>query len=244
MGSTEIFGSLAIVIFAALIHASFQLSVSALTLMSGHAIGRRAAHAKLLRMAVGFMLGAAVMTALLLSTSALIASSLFTDTTPELAWSVSSGVLLALGMSVWLFYYRRSPQGTALWLPRPIAAFLSDRSKHTHSSSEAFGLGLSSVIGESIFLLGPVIVSSLALIHLPPMWQLAGVGLYTGVSMLSLLIVGILIGSGHGLGSIQKWRETNKRFMQFAAGSGLLVLGFYIYVEQISVMTAKAAGIL
>jgi uncharacterized membrane protein (DUF485 family) len=30
---------------------------------------------------------------------------------------------------------------------------------------------------------------------------------------------------------IQKWREHNKRFLQFAAGSALIVLGVYFYVD-------------
>jgi hypothetical protein len=238
----EIIGSLAIVVFAALIHASFQLSVSTLTLMSGHAIGKRTAHTKLVRLAGGFLIGAAVMTTLLLSTSAFIAGSLIGNETPAIIWAASSGVLLSLGISVWLFYFRRSSHGTTLWLPRSLAEFLRKRSKQTHSSGEAFGLGLSSVIAESLFILGPILVSSLALLHLSPTWQLAGVGLYTGISMLSLLTVCALIGSGRGLGMIQKWRETNKHFMQFAAGGGLLVLSFYIYVEEVVTSTVRATG--
>lgn len=238
----EIVGSLAIVVFAALIHASFQLSVSTLTLMSGHAIGKKTAHTKLVRLAGGFLIGAAVMTTLLLSTSAFVAGSLVGNETPAIIWSMSSGILLALGVSVWLFYFRRSGSGTALWLPRSVAEFLRKRSKQTHSSGEAFSLGLSSVIAESLFILGPILVSSLALIHLSPIWQLVGVGLYTGISMLSLLTVGVLIGGGKGLGMIQKWRESNKHFMQFAAGGGLLVLGFYIYVEEVVTSTVRAAG--
>lgn len=237
----DLLSSLAIVVFAALIHASFQLSVSTLTLMSGHAIGKRTSHLKLVRLAGGFLVGAAVMTTLLVSTSAFVASSLIGTETPVLVWSASSGILFALGISVWLFYFRKE-KGTTLWLPRGIASFLTERSKKTRNSSEAFNLGLGSIAAESLFLLGPVIVSSLALIHLSPVWQLAGVGIYTLVSMLSLLTVGALIGSGHGLGSIQKWRESNKKFLQFAAGGGLLVLGGYVYVEQVITVAVRAAA--
>jgi hypothetical protein len=238
----EILASLAIITFAALIHASFQLSVSVLTLMSGHAIGKRAAHTRLVRLAGSFLVGAGVMTTLLLASSAFVASTLLGNTVPSIIWAVGCGILIALGISVWLFYYRRQSRGTTLWLPRSLAAFLTDRSKRTTNSGEAFGLGLTSIIAESLFLLGPIIISSLALIRLPAQWQLMGVGIYIGVSMLSLLIVGSLIGSGHGLGSIQKWRESNKRFLQFAAGGGLLVLGFYVYVEEVATATVRAAG--
>ena len=76
-------------------------------------------------------------------------------------------------------------------------------------------------------------MAALVLIHLPPMWQLAGIGIYTVISLLSLIIVWVLIGSGHSISQIQKWRESNKHFLQFAAGAGLIVLVFFVYVNEI-----------
>lgn len=231
--------SLLIVAFAALIHASFQLSVSMLTLLSGHAIGSKTAHTKLLRLTNGFLLGAGMMTMLVISFIAYVFQNAFGAQVPLLAWAISCGLLLGLGVAVWAFYYRRQP-GTSLWLPRGMARYLNERTKATKRSAEAFGLGLSSVIGELIFVLAPMIISALVLIRLEPLWQLAGIGLYTFISLLSLLIVGGLVGSGHKLSRIQKWREDNKRFLQFAAGSGLLILGFYVYVDQVVSVTAFA----
>jgi hypothetical protein len=72
--------------------------------------------------------------------------------------------------------------------------------------------------------------------------QLAGIAIYTTISLFSLLVVNALIGSGHKLSRIQKWREDNKRFLQFAAGSGLLVLGFYLYVDHIVAASGVVAG--
>ena len=57
----------AIIALAALIHASFQLSVSMLTLLSGHALGAKARHSKVMNLAGGFSLGGITMTALLIS---------------------------------------------------------------------------------------------------------------------------------------------------------------------------------
>lgn len=233
--------SFAIVAFAALIHASFQLSVSMFTLLSGHAIGSKTAHRKLIRLTGGFLLGAAVMTTLLLAFTAFILQNLFTTTTPALIWAISSGILFGLGTAVWLFYYRRHT-GTTLWLPRSLARYLSERTKATKQPAEAFGLGLSSIAGELLFILAPVLVSALVLLRLEPIWQLAGIGLYAVISLLSLLIVYALVGSGHKLSRIQKWREDNKHFLQFSAGGGLLILGFYIYVTQVVASTTLAHG--
>ncbi len=233
--------SFAIIIFAALIHASFQLSVSMLTLLSGHAIGSKTAHGRLLKLTNGFFFGVAVMTMLILSFAALVLQHSFGSNVPMVAWAVGCGLLLGLGIAVWAFYYRRE-EGTSLWLPRGMAKYLSERTKATKHTAEAFGLGISSVVAELIFIMAPILISALILIQLEPLWQLAGIAVYTLVSLLSLAIVNGLIGSGHKLSGIQRWREKNKRFLQFAAGSGLLILGFYVYVDQVVSVTASAFG--
>jgi len=228
----DIPSSLAIVALAALIHASFQLSVSVLTLLGGHAIGVKKTQARVLRLTTAFVAGTAVMTMLLLSFAALVFQSFFANAVPAFAWALVCGVLAGIGLAVWMFYYRRE-KGTSLWVPRPVASFLSDRTKATKRSAEAFSLGLVSTIGELLFIIGPIVVSALVLIELPALWQLAAIALYTAVSLLSLGIVWMLIGSGHKLSQIQHWRESNKYFLQFAAGSGLLILGFYVYVSEV-----------
>ena len=81
--------SFAIIVFAALIHASFQLSVSMLTLLSGHAIGAKTAHSKLLRLTNMFSLGVALMTMLVLSFIALVTQLIFGDIIPPIAWAAS-----------------------------------------------------------------------------------------------------------------------------------------------------------
>lgn len=233
--------SFAIIAFAALIHASFQLSVSMLTLLSSHAIGKKTKHTKLLRLTNGFFFGVAVMTMLSLSFIALVFQNSFGSKIPLVVWAAGCGLLLGLGVAVWAFYYRRE-EGTTLWIPRGFARYLSDRTKATSHTAEAFGLGLSSVLGELIFIVAPLVVTALILVKLQPLWQLVGILTYTIISLLPLAVVNGLIGSGHKISGIQKWREDNKRFMQFVAGGGLLVLGFYVYVDQVVSATAFAYG--
>lgn len=229
--------SLAIVTLAALIHASFQLSVSVLTLLSGHAIGRKSSHARLLTLAGSFVLGAAITTVLLLTSLALFVELKLEITHASLLmWAVACGLLIGLGVAVWAFYYRREP-GTSLWLPRGMARYLADRAKATKQSGEAFGLGASSVLAEILFIFGPLFVSALALQHLPAVWKLAGILIYTIVSLSFIFVVFLLIGSGHKLSRIQKWREENKRFLQFTGGGGLIILGFFAYIMEISSST-------
>lgn len=225
--------SLAIVAFAALIHASFQLSVSVLTLLSGHAIGAKKSRARVLRLTTSYTTGAGVMTLLILSFTSLIFLHSFGPNIPLIVWALVCGLVFGIGIAVWLFYYRRNTEGTELWIPRSFAKFLTNRSKKTHQSAEAFSLGLSTVIAELIFIIPTVAIAALVLIELDPVWQLAGIGIYTLISLLGHLIIWSLIGSGRSLARIQKWRVANKRFLQFSAGSALIVLGFFVYVSKI-----------
>lgn len=221
-----------IITLAALVHASFQLSISMVTLLTSHALGNRTKQMKIARLTNSFSIGATIMTLLLLSATAYICSRLFPITTPGFIWSIVCGAAIGVGIAVWAFYYRRE-NGTTLWIPRGMARFLSVRAKQTSMSGEAFSLGLSSVFAEIIFIFAPILVASLAIIRLEPQWQLLGLAAYTVVSMTTLFVVTALIGSGHRLSHIQRWRETNKRFLQFAAGSGLVVLGFFLYVNEV-----------
>lgn len=235
------FYSFAIIAFAALIHTSFQLSISMLTLLSGHAIGRKTAHAKLLRRTSMFSAGVALVTMLLLSFFCLLLSASFGSNVPPVAWAIGCGLLFGLGIAVWAFYYRREP-GTSLWIPRSIARYIMQRTKATKSSAEAFSLGMSSVIGELLFSVAPLLIAALAIIELDSQLQLAGIALYTAVSLLSLGIVTMLIGGGHKISRIQQWREANKHFLQFAAGSGLIVLGVYVYVDKVVAVAHALPG--
>lgn len=228
--------SLAIIALAALVHASFQLSVSVLTLLSAHTLGAKRSRFKLLRLTTSFVFGVGLMTLLLLSFVSLLLLSLFGTETPQVIWAIACGLAAGVAISIWLYYYRRE-KGTTLWIPRSFAKYLTDRTRSTKLCAEAFGLGLSSVVGELLFVAAPIFISALVLIQLPPIWQLVGIGIYTLISMLSLIIVWISISSGHSLSRIQKWRESNKYFLQFASGAGLIVLGFFVYVNEIIVIT-------
>ncbi len=242
MGNFDTYASLAIIVLAALIHASFQASVSTLTLMSGHTLGKKSAYSRLLKLIGGFIFGVGSVTLLLLSTLSFFLVRLFPHGTPLLAWAMASGAVVGVGISVWLFYYRQQ-RGTSLWLPRSFASYLSGRSKLTKQTAEAFGLGAVSVFSELLFIFAPLLVAALVLIRLSPELQLVGVLAYTAISLLPLLVVSSLIGSGHTLASIQKWRESNKKFLQFAAGGALLALGMFVYVERVIVTTVAIAGV-
>ena len=230
-----IFSSLAIIVFAAIIHASFQLSVSVLTLLSGHSLGRKTAHRKVLRLMNSFITGVIVITFLLLTsvTYILVLKINFSASAEQLVAAIACGLMVGLGVATWAFYYRRG-DGTSLWLPRNFAHYLNGRTKQTKSPTEAFGLGMTSVIAELLFIAGPLIAASLAIITLPNVWwQLASVLIYIIIAILPLLIVFVLVGSGHSVARIQQWREKHKRFIQFVAGGSLIILAAFLFVDRL-----------
>lgn len=237
----NILDSFAIVAVAALIHASFQLSVSMLTLLSSHTIGARRSQTRLLSLTSSFTFGVFVTTALLVSTAALFTQAFYGGSDDVLPWIVTCGLLFGLGVAVWIFYYRRE-QGTTLWVPRQMARYLLERTKATKQTGEAFGLGMSSVMAELLFIFAPILVTGLVLAQLEPVWQMAGLALYTVLSLLPLLIVNALVSGGHKISRIQQWREQNKLFLQFVAGGGLVVLGFFLYVDRVLTPTVMAAA--
>lgn len=220
-----------IIILAGLIHASFQLSVSMMTLMSGHALGRKASQARVRGLMRGFILGSMTMIALAVSFIALLITNVSPLGMSLLGWAALCGLTAGVGVAVWVFYYRHRRTGTVLWLPRPFANYLSARARKTTLAVEAYGLGMVSIVAELLFAIAPLTLVAVLLGMLSRPEQLAGLALYTVVASLPLLIIYVVVGGGRSLARVQRWREANKRFLQFAAGSALVLLGGYLYVE-------------
>lgn len=230
-----IISSLAIIIFSALIHASFQLSLSVLTLLSSNSLGKKSSHTKTLRLMNAFTFGVLILTALLLSTITYYLGMFINHaaSSEQLIASSTSGLMIGLGIAVWAVYYRRG-RGTSLWLPRSFAKYLTERAQATKNSAESFSLGMASVVAELIFIIGPILAASLAVISLPNLtWQLVGIGMYLVLSLIGLLIMTISVGSGHSVAQLQQWRETHKRFLQFVAGTSLMILAGFIIVDRV-----------
>lgn len=222
---------LGIIALAGLVHASFQAGVSMMTLLSGHSLSRQHSARRALALVTSFFWGSFVMTMLIVSLLAYIITKLGSGDLPVWPWIIASSLLFGFGLVVWVIYYRPARAGTELWLPRAMARFLSERTKATHNGAEAFSLGLVSVLAEFVFVAPLAFAAALAITSLPVGWQLPSVVGYTLIASLGLGILVVLIGSGRHIGTIQRWRETHKRFLQFVAGGGFIVLGFFIYVS-------------
>lgn len=224
---------LAIILLAGLVHASFQLGISVMTIMSGHAFGKKSAHRRVTALTSAYSFGSALMIMLLLSLSAFIVQNLAPHGIPAIGWGIISGVAIGTGVAVWAFYFQYRKSGTTLWIPRHIADYLTTRAKATTMPVETFNLGMMVVLAELVFALTPLIITAFVLASLPVPAQLLGLVLYVVIASAPHFIITALIGGGRSTARIQRWRETNKRFIQFAAGSALLILGGYIYIDVV-----------
>lgn len=213
---------------AGIIHAMMQLGVSVLTLLSGHSLGKKSAHARLLRLNFSYITGAALASALVLSGGALLANSIFFAL--RFDFLLIGTVILSLisALSILRFYYRKSP-GTLLWIPRSLAEYLSDRAKKTKNSFEAGALGAMTVVMELPFTFPLFAIVSIFFLFLMPDHRLLAIIGYATLTVLPLLVITVMIGAGHRLSTIQRWREQNKHFLQYASSFGLISLALFIY---------------
>lgn len=220
-----------VIAFAGLLHASFQLGVALLTLLSGHSLGSHRSFHKLMRLNIAYLFGAGVVTVLLFSAIAYL-TLLSTGQFAQLEWLVLALLNMVIGASVILFYYRRA-KGTGLWIPNSMAQYLTNRVKKTDRSAEAFTLGAGSVLAEVPFLIGPLSLAVLYTLSLDGAdMQFVGLLTYCLIALSPLITIVALVGAGHKISRIQKWREDNKLFLQYCAGSGLVILGAFVFVDK------------
>ena len=223
-----------IIAFAGLLHASFQLGVSMLTLLSGHSLGSGKSFQRLMKLNTAYLFGATIITLLLFSGIAYIMAHSLINL--SWIWFAVSILNIAVGLAVMLFYFQRSKKSTGLWIPRSMADYLSKRTKKTKHSAVAFTLGAGGVLAETPFLIAPLLVAilySLSSSALGSAFQLANVGVYALVSLMPLFIIVAMVGAGYKISSIQRWREDNKLFLQYCAGAGLVILGVFVYVDKV-----------
>ncbi|MDO4872004.1 MAG: hypothetical protein Q4A27_01055 [bacterium] len=230
----DILTSFAIIVLCAMIHASFHLSISVLTLLSGHTLRRERSHLKLVKLSTAFVFGVIVATILLFCALAHLFGTFYNSDFYRIIWAILIGTSVGTAFSVWIFYYKRNSKslaGTEMWIPRGFAKFLNARARKTRHSAEAFSLGISSVLSEVIFIATPIIVAILATLHLTADFKFVAVVVYAAIANFPLFVLACLISGGTSIAQIQIWREKNKRFLQFVAGFGLLILAFVVFVN-------------
>lgn len=228
--SNSILTATIVLVGAAVLHASFQLSASVMTLLSGHTLGHKKSHSALLRLCISYLAGNIFSILLLVLAATYIVSSLFFAVTT--IWTTLSLLGLATGAGVLAFYYR--DRGNRLWLPQGASVYLYERTKRTKRSFEAFSLGVMTGIAEIPFIAAPLLFAGMILRGNPDMSRLGTAVGYALIASLPLLVLFALIGSGKRVSQLERWREKNRKFLQLTSGIGLLALSLYVFTHLAS----------
>lgn len=223
---------LLIAVGALFVHVCYQLSVSVLTHFSSHSLSRKTSEHRLLGLGFSYSLGVIITTVLIITSLASLAQLVHGGY--RLLGVIVVGLAPFIGLATVLWYYRQG-EGTRLWLPRPVATYLLERSKETRSLLEAALLGAGTVIGELPFLVGPLLFITYLISFLPPLSWLGWALLYSVIAALPLLITTMYLTSGHSIARVQKWRESNKSFLQWTSGIALVLLTIFLTVVQLGV---------
>lgn len=209
-----------------IIHASLQVSVSVLTLLNGHSFRKKQAYSRLIRLNLAYVAGVISTSFLVLLGLQTVLNAGHTEDVSQL-WPVIGFSMVVIGLVIMGNYYRRS-KGTVLWLPRQQANYLSERAKKTKNPVEAAALGSMTVVAElpiSLVLYLTIGLLSYNLADGANLWCAFG---YSVIISLPLIMMVILVGGGHRVSQIQRWREQNKTFLKYSAGLGMLVAAIYI----------------
>lgn len=228
--SDPAFSGTIFIAFLALVHSSFQLGTSVLTLLNGHSLSKKVASKRLALLNSAYTLGALLTTFILIT---LTTTALYVWLPPQsvqIAWIILAFWATIVGWLVMATYFRRG-KGTRLWIPRSFANYLTTRASRTNRAVEALALGIISVIAELPFTGVILIMVSLALVSVLPANVLivALIG-YSLAICLPLIIISKLATGGYRLSNIQRWRESNKVFLQYASGIGLVGAALYALV--------------
>jgi hypothetical protein len=222
---------LSIVGLAALVHATLQLGVGSLVLLY-HESARKHVQKTTKSLVSSFMAGIGAMVFLGLASTAFVITNFFGGGLVVKILAAVIGLLVALAVTVWCFYYRAGST-SELWLPRSVAEFIDMRARMTESNTEAFSLGVLAYIGELPFVLILSVVAGNSLADLPELWRPVGAAIYTLIAILPLIVVRAAAKTGKTAQMIQKWRLNNQTFLIVVSGLGFATLGAFIFAFRV-----------
>ena len=219
------------VILAGIVHATLQLGVGTLLLLYHASLGKHVKR-RTRELATNYILGNGLLTGIAVAAAAFVIDVICEGEMNPAMLTVVVGILVALAISIWAFYYRFG-KSTELWLPKSIARYINRRAKLTESNTEAFGLGMLACFAEAPFTLILIVVTANSILGLPQASQLLALVLYAGLSVLPLAILRIAVRKGQTVADVQKWRIKNKNFIRIISGAGFAILAAFLLVFKV-----------
>ncbi|MBR3229049.1 hypothetical protein IKF67_02355 [Candidatus Saccharibacteria bacterium] len=222
-----------IVVCAVLIVALMQLIPSIFLLFSHYTSGKYSKN-KASDLVLFFTLGVESMTVLMIAVIYFVLNALFSHLSINnniWAW-VWSGILIALAILYFVFYFGKS-DGTRLFISRKCAKNFQHKITTVKKRSDAFVLGLVSVIPETVFTLPVyvVLILKIMLVGENPFARAGLIILAVLIVLLPLAVIRVVLDSGRNLADVQKYRVKNKTFLKFVVGILYIILAILIIME-------------
>ena len=221
-----------IVVLAGMIHAMLQLGVGTLLLLY-HASAGKHIKRKTGELVTNYIFGNGFLTLALISGIAFIIYTIFNGAMNPAMLTIAVGILVALSISIWLFYYRWGSKSTELWLPKTVAKFINKRANLTDNNTEAFGLGMLTCFAELPFTLMLMVAAANSILGLPEGLRIFMVTVYVLLSVSPMIAIRIAVTNGQTVVDIQKWRMKNKNFLRTWSGVAFAVLAFFLLAFKI-----------
>ena len=218
---------------AAVIHATLQLSLGALLLLYHASLGKHV-RKKTKNLVDSYIAGIGALVFLALGAVAFVLDRYFEKPLYVEELIIVIGMLVALAIAMWMFYYRRG-KSTELWLPRSVARFIDKRAKTTNNNTEAFSLGVLTSLAETPWTIVLFVVAANSLLELPPLYQILALAVYTIVSIIPLAILRLVIRKGQTVVDVQRWRVKHKNFFRVLTGIGFITLAFFLFTFEVLV---------
>lgn len=219
------------VILAALVHATLQLGQGCLLLLYHASLGKFV-RAKTRNLVDSFTAGVGIILFLSLGTASFVISSTARGSlAPEILAAIV-GVLVALAIIAWFFYYRKG-QSTELWLPKTISKFINRRASEAKNNTEAFLLGVLSCFAEMPFTIALILVAANSVAETSLEYRWLMFVLYILLVIMPLIIMRLAVRRGQTVVDIQKWRVKNKNFLRIISGFGFLTLAIFVLVFKL-----------
>lgn len=219
------------VFLAAAIHATLQLNLGALLLLYHASLGKHVKK-KTRNLVDSYISGIGMLVLLALAAIAFLLDRYFEKPLYPEELVIVVGMLVALAIAIWMFYYRRG-RSTELWLPRSVARFIDQRAKTTSNNTEAFSLGVLTSLAEMPFTLVLFVVAANSLLELPPLYQILAVAGYTIITVLPLAFFRLAIRRGQTVVDVQRWRVKHKNFFRIITGVGFITLACFLFTFEV-----------
>jgi len=226
MEDLTVFSTLGVIVLAAIAHASLQMNLGSLLLLYHESLGKH------IKKRTKFLVSNYIFGVVFLIITSLAATCyfillVFNQQLSTICLVTIAIVLVTVTICIWLFYYR-SGRSTELWLPKPVAKYITKRARQTDSNIEAFALGLLASFAETPFVIILFLVVADSLLRLPLWQQIGMLFAYVAIATFPLFFLRLAVRHGRTVVEIQKWRLKNKNFLKILSGTLFMTLAVFL----------------